>query len=487
MIDIKAKVHDKFSIEFKVGFVVRRKLKINDFIINSWFFIPNSLDINSLTYSKKQFYTDVKSNIRLITPRFLLREIVNGNAYPLQNLENAFRQMASDPTRTNTREYEYQIKMFMAIFKSSIRDEILNIYNNHLKEDTAFLCTSYLENLYQITSKYRDLRKIINAPTVSASALNCYFFGDEFMSNCIEQHTFRLIQYLENLTPEYQPLIAGLKKLITSEIDYKNEKGYFVVHEQSKEKNQEIIYRQGILKKYIESDLYLKSDKKRDGVFVEQIYYSIAAGVSMIFATAIAFSFQQKFGNFTVPLFAALVVSYMLKDRIKELMRYYFAHRLGPKYFDNKINISVKDRTIGWSKEGVDFISDNKVPQDVMKLRSRSPLLEAENRINDEKILLYRKRVRINRDKLEKGSKYIISGINDIMRIYINSFTQKMDNPSIPLFTLDNSNSVNIIKGNKVYFINIVMQFQYEDQIDYKRFRISCNRSGIFKIEELKS
>lgn len=207
----------------------------------------------------------------------------------------------------------------------------------------------------------------------------------------------------------------------------------------------------------------------------------------MIFATAIAFSFQQKFGNFTVPLFAALVVSYMLKDRIKELMRYYFAHRLGPKYFDNKINISVKDRTIGWSKEGVDFISDNKVPQDVMKLRSRSPLLEAENRINDEKILLYRKRVRINRDKLEKGSKYIISGINDIMRIYINSFTQKMDNPSIPLFTLDNSNSVNIIKGNKVYFINIVMQFQYEDQIDYKRFRISCNRSGIFKIEELKS
>ncbi len=218
---------------------------------------------------------------------------------------------------------------------------------------------------------------------------------------------------------------------------------------------------------------------------IEQIYYSIAAGISMIFATTIAFSFQQKFGNFTMPLFAALVVSYMLKDRIKELMRYYFAHRLSPKYFDNKINISIKDQPIGWSKEGVDFISDSKVPGEVMKLRSRSPLVEAENRYNDEKILLYRKTVRIERDELEKDNKYTISGINDIMRVYINSFTQKMDNPRIPLFTLDDHNNITVIKGNKLYYINIIMQFKYEDQTDYKRFRIACNRSGIMKIEEI--
>ena len=37
----------------------------------------------------------------------------------------------------------------------------------------------------------------------------------------------------------------------------------------------------------------------------------------MIFATGIAFAFQQKYGNFTIPLFVALVISYMLKDRIK--------------------------------------------------------------------------------------------------------------------------------------------------------------------------
>ena len=103
----------------------------------------------------------------------------------------------------------------------------------------------------------------------------------------------------------------------------------------------------GCWKNMRRSDLFLKASKKKDGVLVEQIYYSIAAGLSMIFATVVAFSFQKKYGNFTMPLFVALVVSHMLKDRIKELMRFYFAHRLGKNYFDRKTTISMNERE--WS------------------------------------------------------------------------------------------------------------------------------------------
>lgn len=44
-----------------------------------------------------------------------------------------------------------------------------------------------------------------------------------------------------------------------------------------------------------------------------------------------------------MPLFIALAVSYMLKDRIKELMRSYFAHKRLNRYFDNKTKIGIKD------------------------------------------------------------------------------------------------------------------------------------------------
>ncbi len=489
MIDIKAKIHDNFSIEFKVGFVVRRKTLINDFVINTWFYIPNSLDINSLTYTKKQFYIDVKSNVRLITPRYLLREIANGENSPLQYLENAFRNMASAPTRTNIRDYEYQIKMFLAILRSSIRDEILHVFNTPVKDDIVYLIESYIKNIHEIKEKYRNLRKIINAPTVSDKVFNIFLFGDEFMSYIFNQHTYRLVNQLETFSDTgYVEMIAVLKQIIKDEVNYRRGKGFPVVdNEEDQKRNQKIIYRLGVLKKYVESDLYLKSEQKRDGFLVEQILYSIAAGVSMIFATAIAFSFQQSFGNFTIPLFVALVISYMLKDRIKELMRFYFAHKLGSKYYDNKINISIKDRPIGWSKEGVDFISETKIPQEVNKLRHNSSWFEVENKINDEKILLYRKRVRIDRDKLEKNSKYILSGIHDVMRFHINRFTHKMDNPKVPLFVLDKDDNIATIKGNKVYIINIIMQFQYEGKIDYKIFKVVCNRSGILKIEETNS
>lgn len=487
MIEIIAKIHDKFSIEFKVGFVVRRKLKVNNFAINTWIFVPNSLDINPLTYSKNQFYRDVKSNIRFITPIFLLREISLGSAIPLHYIEKAFHTVASDPSRTNIREYEYQIKMFSAIFKSAIRNEVVHLFRNTIEEDIEYLVQSYLESVEDIITKYRDLRKIINVPTISKEILDYYFFGDEFISNIAEQSACRIINFLEYRGKEkYNKAINQLSALWHNEITYKKEKGFLTIEKESATKNREFVFRRGILKKYVESDLFLQARKKKDGVLVEQIYYSIAAGLSMIFATAIAFSFQMKYGNFTMPLFVALVVSYMLKDRIKELMRYYFAHQLGSRYFDNKTTIGIKELPIGWSKEAMDFITDNKVPREVMDIRSRSALLEAENRTMDEKIILYRKLVYINREEISKNSDYPISGINDIIRLHLTRFMSKMDNPDESLYLLNEDNEVNIIQGEKVYYLNIVMQLQFDDQTDYKRFRVVMTQDGIKDLEELK-
>lgn len=216
----------------------------------------------------------------------------------------------------------------------------------------------------------------------------------------------------------------------------------------------------------------------------EQVYYSIAAGISMIFATAIAFSFQQKYGNFTMPLFVALVISYMLKDRIKELARFYFVHRLAKKYFDNKTVISIKDIPVGWIKEGVDYITEDRVPDEVMAMRDRSDLLEANNRHTAEKIILYRKLVRINGQVLDENNQYDISGINDILSFNISGFILKMDNPEVPLAVPKKDKGYEIIRGERIYYLNFLIQLRYEDKIDYKRFRLVMSRNGIEGIEK---
>jgi len=74
-------------LSYKLGFYARRKKKVSEFAVNIWIFIPNSLDINPSTYDKKDFYRDLKSNIRLITPVYLLRDITVGDDSPIQKLE----------------------------------------------------------------------------------------------------------------------------------------------------------------------------------------------------------------------------------------------------------------------------------------------------------------------------------------------------------------------------------------------------------------
>ncbi len=487
MIEENVKIHNKFSFEMKLGFIARKKLKISEFAVNTWFFIPNSLDINPTNYEKKDFYRDLKSNIRLTTPVYLLRNIVNGAGSPFAMLQKAFTDLAAEPTRTNVNAYEYHIKLFVSVVKSSVRNESAHIVNNSISEDTAYLTSAFVENIEKITGAYRDLRRLINAPTVNTDLLNYYFFGDEFLSNVVEQHTFRLLRHFKS-----EKSIAGeaassmLTQLIIRERDYKAGKNYLITGAQQDDSNRELIHRANLLKRYAENVLFLTARKKKEGVLKEQIYYSIAAGLSMIFATAIAFSFQLKYGNFTMPFFVALVVSYMLKDRIKDLGRYYFAHRLGRSYFDHKTIINLNDNNIGWSKEAVDFISQDKVPDEVTRVRNRSAILEADNRNNMEKVILYRKLVRINRDQLDRCSTYPHGGMNDIIRFSVLNFTHKMDNPEVPLHFMDEHNNPVLVNAEKIYYINIIMQLRYQEQMEYRRYRLVVNRDGIKDIETFK-
>jgi hypothetical protein len=246
-----------------------------------------------------------------------------------------------------------------------------------------------------------------------------------------------------------------------------------------------LVHHRGMLKKFIESNLYINLKKKKDGVAVEQVMYSIAAGVAMIFATGVAWYTQMKYGNITWPLFVALVISYMMKDRIKELMRYYFAHKLGNKYFDKKAEITIGERRVGVLKEGFDFISYSRTPQAVKDMREKASSITDETRIFEEKILLYRKHLIIDDKCLQGNADYPLAGINEIMRLHLTRFAQKMDDPVIPIDTFDADGNVITINVQKSYYINIVFQFQHDKAIEYHHFRITMTKDGVLHIVEI--
>ena len=151
------------------------------------------------------------------------------------------------------------------------------------------------------------------------------------------------------------------------------------------------------------------------------------------------------------------------------------------KMVGNEFVVNIKDKKVGWIKEGMDFITDDKVPAEVMALRGRSTL-ESDNAFLEEKIILYRKKVEVDQDFLKNHYNYDFKGINDIMRYHINFLTKKMDNPESLVHCLDEEHRVHTLKADRVYTLFFVLQFKWAEQVEYKSFRVVVNRNGILEI-----
>lgn len=450
MIEIGTKIHDRFTVEFKVGFVTEQTSRMDDFLLGMWIFVPSRLDVNPSTYTKKAFYRYFKSNIRLITPRLPLSEIVSGSSVPLNNVRNA------------KDDYDYQLRMFVSIVKSALRSSLTDIEAASPGPERRELCIGFVADVRSILNEYLTLGREEDR---EGPHRRC----GEFLCNISAEAVFRAMkagECREDLTSLLGEISAIRKKY-----------GFLSVMPGNPEANRNYIYRHGMLKKYSEEQLYLAAPKTKDGVIAEQAYYSVAAGLAMLFATVVAWAFQRQFGNLTWPLFIALIISYMMKDRIKELMRYYFSHRVGSRYFDNKAEIRHRDRTLGFMKEGMDFVKRSKVPLEVLSVRGNSS--------DDENVMLYREMLRIDRAALEKISVYRHEGINDIIRLQVQGFLRKADNPVKNVGYLDEEGNVMQIPCEKDYYLHIVLQYKQDGEECFKCFRLRMNRDGIKSVAEI--
>ena len=485
MINLTTKIHDKFTLEFKVGFNTEKAIKpmkYSDFVMNTWIFVPNSLDINAAKYSKDDFYRDLKSDVRLITPDYDLRDLANNEQLlPNQTLNDEFSNLFNAPDETAN--LVHAIKMYCAIAKSSFR----NAYRIALKSDNAQHCLSmtqtYLDDVAKVVNRFRSLFTKLRNSNIKGKIVQDFAYADEFLSNIMSEYTYRLRDHLRNTYPEvYSGIESRFKTMLLGERTYKGQQAYLNLDPNDPKGNEEFVFRASLLKKFAESDLYLSSNKRKNTFLVEQILYSLAAGAAMVVATLSSFFFQQRYGNFTLPFLIALVISYMFKDRLKDWLRLIFARRVSSKVFDTRTDFRIKGQHIGWSKDSVDFIDSDKILPEVMKLRNRLPLFD-EVSGNDEKVILFRKKVQVWPTELAKASPFPMKGINDILRYNITEFTRKMDNPSFPLAGTWENDDYKPIEGKKIYRLTFVIQCVYEGKTEYKRIMVRCDRNGILEVE----
>ncbi len=232
MIDLSTKIHDKFTLEFKVGFNTEKadkQMKFSDFVMNAWIFVPNSLDINATKYSKENFYRDLKSDVRLITPEYDLHDLANDEQLlPNQTLNEEFENLFIAPD--DTADLVHAIKMYCAIAKSSLRDAAQQVMTAENSQQRVEACQTYIDDVKKVLNRFRLLYNKLKNSDIKDRIVQDFAYADEFLGNVMASYTYRLRDELHSTFPnDYAQLEEQFKALLLGEREYKSRQGYLNV------------------------------------------------------------------------------------------------------------------------------------------------------------------------------------------------------------------------------------------------------------------
>ena len=483
-IDETIRIRDLHQFEIKLNYPLSSDSAVTTYDLECYIFVPHSLGIHRASYSKARFYDDLQTHIRFKTPPISLTGIIGGQDSPLVRLEASALQLQDGGQTADVGAFEYRLKLFCCILQSSLRDFVAFIGETTDPDDRARLVQQYTPAAAAITEAYRALRAKIFLPAVSRRARAIYAFGDEYVSLLVERNSYDLLELLREA--DVSTNRKGQRKvmdLVAQEVAYRKGREYPSVPT-DKSDNEQLIFRRNVLKKYMQNVLFLNTRTRHEGKMIEHGLFGIAAGISMLFATVVLFLSQSFYGPLTLPVFVALVIGYMFKDRIKEMLRVYFSRKVSSLLFDHKTRI-YRDpgHPIGHCRESFDFVDEAKVPDRIMKIRDRDHITEIESDWVSENVLRYRKRIKLSSPAISEVYRDIdTDGINDIMRFNVAEFARHMGNPRKELFVLAEGD-YHRVKAERVYHLNMVLRYGGDDRVRYKRLRIILNRRKIKRIE----
>jgi len=489
--------HDRYQIELKLDYELGKGEKTH-YRISTYIFFPKSLGITEERYPKSEFYRDVKNYIRIKTPILSLRDLIDSDITPLSDVQKIVQQSNWYQDDGLNGRLIHALKLFGAMFKSTLREH-LNLVDKRVQTALSEakiqalvenLIEEFINQSKQISSRYRSFYAELNLPIVKEDTFLAYRLVDEYISLLIEESATELFKTVSQHFDKanQSKSLNDLNQIVEMERSHRMAHGYDSILKAG-DANEVYAFRASVLKKYVSSILHLSTNAQREGQGIEQILMAIAAGVSMIFATIVAFYFQYIYGNFTFPVFVALVIGYMFKDRIKELGRALLSSKLHAFLFDRKINIKTLDGKykLAVLREKIAFISEHNLPEPVLTARHKDPFADLDNEGMGETIICHTKDIVLNADLFPKafGDLPKVSGLNDIIRYDIHPYLQKMADPVEEQLLLANG-QLKTVHTHKVYHVNVVSRYKsISPKVEnlYKRMRLVLTRQGIKRIE----
>jgi hypothetical protein len=501
MLGRRLEQHDSNQLELKLAYEIDPQLKRQRYGVEAFIFLPRTLGITSSSYSSSRFYEDTIAFARLKTPRVALHALAqpgpadrwfNEIAHPIERI------LAGE--RLDPLPLVHRLKLLACIFRSALRDEFAEVKrrfrgvekltNGTLDARVAELATMLMRLREEVDIVWRRVREVSGLsehPHVDDQIEEVSHAVDEFTAINVEELATRVVEILDG-TAKFDrsdvlgPVRHAFAEQAVSAYRFRRGRGYpsFVLPDDD---NESLPHRRHVLKRIMSSVLYLDIRRAESGVVVTNVTGMVAAGLAMLFAVVVAVFMQPLMASFSVTFIALAVLSYILKDRIKEWGK----QRLGSffsRWLPDK-RLEVRDQTtgevLGECRESVSIQDATKVEALVRELRH----IDHQGRAAT--VIRYHKQVTLSSDALQQRIAGV-DGLNDIIRFNLSHLRDRMDEP-YEMHTIVDPDTLELhhVKCARVYHVNLVMRFTKghgkEAKVETERVRVVLDQRGIKRIE----
>lgn len=457
------KQHGKKQIEVKQKIRITDKTKKLKYRVDTFFIFPSALQITENNFKKEEFKHNLKCYLSL-----------SEQSPSLSGLRNELSELRLSPGQEEESDDFY--RRFCLKYKTALQESSRSLMENQelsVEETEAFLQT--------VNKLLEEFRKIKSSQENSDHLVQLLDKLDEYLTVVT---AFCLRDLSEVCIGEPRNKILSFWQ----EVEKYRASRFPVESIEGESKESAFLMRWSFLKKFVQSSLFLDIRYKQGAPLLTHSIYGSAAALSMLFATVVAFFYQDKYGSLSRNLFFALVIAYIFKDRFKEIVRDWLSNVIFRRWIpDRRLFIFLGKKKVGCAKENFDFVSLNELP-----ISNKDILQEDARLLSDcfrqskltpyacDSIFRYSREITLSASEFPDEACLI-----DIIRFNISEFLHNLGATSEGLpFFCDNGKSP---KGEKLYNIYLFRSFCVGEKSDSEVIRVTVNAKAVRRISIVKS
>lgn len=457
------KQHGKKQIEVKQKIRITDKTKKLKYRVDTFFIFPGALQITENNFKKEEFKHNLKCYLSL-----------SEQSPSLSGLRNELSELRLSPGQEEESDDFY--RRFCLKYKTALQESSRSLMENQelsVEETEAFLQT--------VNKLLEEFRKIKSSQENSDHLVQLLDKLDEYLTVVT---AFCLRDLSEVCIGEPRNKILSFWQ----EVEKYRASRFPVESIEGESKESAFLMRWSFLKKFVQSSLFLDIRYKQGAPLLTHSIYGSAAALSMLFATVVAFFYQDRYGSLSRNLFFALVIAYIFKDRFKEIVRDWLSNVIFRRWIpDRRLFILLGKKKVGCAKENFDFVSLNELP-----ISNKDILQEDARLLSDcfrqskltpyacDSIFRYSREITLSASEFPDEACLI-----DIIRFNISEFLHNLGATSEGLpFFCDNGKSP---KGEKLYNIYLFRSFCVGEKSDSEVIRVTVNAKAVRRISIVKS